>query len=129
MANSVGDIIIRQGANPWEHELRTAEALASAGLTVIFLAPDNENHHKNADVEIDGIVYEMKSPKSNRLSNVQRTLQKALDQSSNVIYDTRRIKDLMDSQVERELRKQAATSKRLKRLLLVTKKRQVITIK
>lgn len=128
MTSKKGDIIIRQGANPWEHEIRTAEALAKAGYTVIFLTPRNGQYVKSADVEMDGVAYEIKSPQSNRLTNIQRTLQKALSQSSNVIYDSQRVKDLTDAQIERELRKQAATSRRLKGLLYINKKRQVIRI-
>lgn len=124
-----GDIIIRSGAKPWPHELRTAEALAAHGLTVSFLAIKDGEHRSSADVEIDGVEWEMKSPVSGSLSNVQKTLRKAAHQSSCVIYDSQRVKNLTDKQIERELRKQAQAFRSLKHVMFVTKKRDLLDIK
>ena len=127
--SEAGNIIIKGGVKPWPHELRTAEALAAHGLTVTFLVRKEGEHQSSADVEIDGIEWEMKSPISNNLSNVQKILRKAAHQSSCIIYDSQRVKNLTDQQIERELRKQAKAFRSIKHVIFVTKKRDLIDIK
>ena len=99
------------------------------GLTVSFLVRKEGEHQSSADVEIDGIEWEMKSPVSNSLSNIQKTLRKAAHQSSCIIYDSQRVKNLTDQQIERELRKQAVALRSVKHVIFVTKKRNLIDIK
>ena len=127
--SEAGNNIIKGGVKPWPHELRTAEALVAHGLTVSFLVRKEGEHQSSADVEIDGIEWEMKSPVSNSLSNIQKTLRKAAHQSSCIIYDSQRVKNLTDQQIERELRKQAVALRSVKHVIFVTKKRNLIDIK
>lgn len=47
----------------------------------------------------------------------------------NVIYDSQRIKNLTDAQIERELRRIAPMLKALRNLLFVDRKRRIIVIK
>lgn len=124
-----GNILIRKGAEPWPHERYTAEALCAQGYDVEFLPVRHGERQSSADVRMDGCEWEMKSPISGRLSNVQKTLRKAAHQSCFVIYDSQRVKNLTDFQIERELRKQAALLRSLKRVIFVTRKRDVIDIK
>ena len=129
MATRKGMIIIRPGANVWPHELKTAEALAAAGYTVEFIRKSEEQHATSADCVIDGVVWEMKAPTSGQLRRVQRTLRDALRQSSNVVFNSRRMKSLPDKAIERELRKWAGELKRLDKLLFVGRGGAVIDIK
>ena len=129
MTTQKGKIIIQSGANVWPHELKTAEALAAAGFTVEFIRKSKEQHATSADCIIDGVVWEMKAPTANQLRRVQRTLRDALKQSSNVIFDSRRMKGLPDKAIERELRKWAGELKRLDKLLFVGRGGAVVDIK
>ena len=52
-------IFIAPGRRPWKHELRVAEILALAGHYVEFLA---EGNLPTADIKLDGIEFEIKSP-------------------------------------------------------------------
>lgn len=61
--------------------------------------------------------------------NVQKMLRKALHQSCRIVYDSQRVKNLTDAQIERELRKQVNEFKSIKRVIFVDKKRSVIDIK
>ena len=47
----------------------------------------------------------------------------------NVFYDSQRVKNLTDAQIEHELRRIAPMLKALKNLLFVGKKRQVVVVK
>lgn len=129
MTKPTGKIVIQSGIDVWRHELRTADALCAAGYGVTFIERKEGKGRSSADVEIDGFEWEIKSPISSSLKNVQKTLRKALHQSCRIVYDSQRVKNLTDAQIERELRKQVNEFKSIKRVIFVDKKRSVIDIK
>lgn len=129
MSKRQGKIIIAHGLNVWEHELRTAQALADAGNVVEFIRRSEEKRAKSADVLIDGVAWEMKSPTADNLHALDRNLRRGLHQSGNIVLDSFRIKRVPDYAVERELRKLAAELRSLKHLKFVNRKRAVIDIK
>lgn len=129
MAKSKGKIIIAPGINVWPHELKTAEALATAGYTVEFVRRSEVEHQTSADIIMEGAVWEMKAPTSDRTDMIQKNLRRALHQSLNVIFDARRMKKLPDRVIEREVRTRAAELKTLRRLIYVNRKSQVVVIK
>lgn len=124
-----GKIIIDGTCEVWPHELLTAEALARTGYIVEFMPKSNVEYRKTADVLIDGIRYEMKSPTSSHLSVIDKNVKKALSQSDHVVFDSKRMKHAKDSAVIRELQKSVAARRKLKSLLFVDKKRAVHMIK
>ncbi len=129
MNKRCGEIIIAPDIDVWPHELKTAQALASAGYKVEFLKRKMDKHERSADISIDGVIWEMKSPKSNKLKRVERTLRDALHQSPYVIFDSQRVKSLNDGQIQRELKRWAIELKSMKGLIFVTKKRSVFVMK
>ena len=129
MATREGKIVIQSGANVWPHELKTTEALAAAGYTIEFVRRSEEQRAQSADVLMHGEVWEMKAPKSDKESAIDKNVRKALHQSKWVIFDSRRMKKVTDTTVERELRKSAQTLRSMRRLLFVNRKAEVIDIK
>lgn len=130
MTSKHGQIIIQSGANVWPHEMKTAEVLATAGYTVEFIRRNEQLRATSADVIMDGIVWEMKAPKASNMKAVEKNLRKAMNQSNCVIFDSRRMKEVPDHAIERELRICASGRiKKLKRLLFINRKAQVIDIK
>ena len=129
MAIREGKIIIRPGANVWPHELKTAEALADAGYTVEFVRRSEEQRAQSADALMLGEVWEMKAPRADKASAIDKNGRKALHQSKWGIFDSRCMKMIPDSTVERELRKSAQTLRSMRRLLFVNRKAEVIVIK
>ena len=112
----------------WPHEYRCAQALRAAGKTVEFLPAIQGDGVKTADLVMDGIVWEMKSPESTSIKSLQRILRRASKQSSNVIVDTSRATSLSDAAIERELRRLLPFTKSVKRLLMVTKAGDVVDL-
>ena len=129
MSQQQGKIIIARDLNVWEHELKTAKALADAGCVVEFIRRSEEKRAKSADALIDGVVWEMKSPTADNLHALDRNIRRGLHQSGNIVFDSVRMKKVPDSAVERELRKLAAELCSLKHLKFVNRKRAVIDIK
>lgn len=119
-----GRIIIPAGRKPWPHELRVAEILAAAGHMVEFLP---ETSLRTTDILLDGVEYEIKSPRSSTPNSLEHLLKKSLKQSQNIIISLMRING-MHSSILHFLAIQAKTRKRLKKLLVVTKQGRIIDI-
>jgi hypothetical protein len=123
-----GKITIPAKTNVWEHEMKTAKALADAGFEVRFIPKDNGQGVKSADIVIDEIKYEMKAPKSSKLAAVERNLKRAYHQSNSIVFDSRRMKRLTDKSIKKELLKQFRLTKKVKRLLFVDRRGRVVDI-
>lgn len=122
-------VAIPSGAHPWPHEIEAAKALASAGRLVEFIPETKGKQVKTADIQMDGNLWEIKSPESNSLRALQKNLRKALHQASRVVIDTRRMKGISDDLSEHELTKLSREFKSLKKLVLIRKDGTVVDIK
>ncbi|MBR0461017.1 hypothetical protein IJI91_03495 [Candidatus Saccharibacteria bacterium] len=121
----LGKIIISAGRKPWSHEFRVAEILASTGHRVEFL-PEGNLH--SADILVNEVEFEIKSPKSSNANSLEHNIKKALRQSKNIIIDTSRIKKVQNDKIRNFLINQMRSRKQIKKLLLVTKQGKVIDI-
>lgn len=121
-----GRIIIPAGRRPWAHELRVADILATAGHNVEFLP---ESRLSSADILLDGVEYEIKSPLTNKADKLERNIKRGLKQSNNIVFDSSRIKNLRDDNLRRFLIGKAKTQKQIGELIFITKRGQIIDIK
>lgn len=126
MIKKYGKIIIPGDVSIWPHELRVAKILAAAGHTVEFLPTRN---YKTADVLVDGVEYEIKSPMTNKTDKLERVIKRALRQSPNIIYDASRIKTMTDVNLRRFLVNKARQQPQIGRLLMITKRGEIVDIK
>lgn len=111
---------------PKIHEETTAEILA--------------NHFKNdayfletasrgtPDVSINGIEWEIKSPIGDSANNIRKNMREAGLQSRNIVMDLRRSK-LHQTRAIGYIKQYMATSRKLDRVLVIAKTKQVLTIK
>lgn len=125
MANHVGKIIIPANTKPWPHEIKAAEALASSGFIVEFIPKTN---NKSPDVLLNNHAFELKSPLSSNANRIIKNIRQAIPQSENIVLDSLRIKNWPSKKIEQLLRNQILTLPKIKRLLFITKERQVIDI-
>ena len=79
------------------------------------------------DMEMLGIIWEMKSPQGKSKNTIKHTFQKAGHQSSNVIIDLQRCK-LADEDALKDIRYHYKISKRIKRLKVIMKDKKIIDI-
>ena len=84
---------------PWPHELRVANILALAGHAVEFLPKTNM---KTADILLDDVAYEIKSPKDEMIRGFARSME-----AEGANYD-RVLKKMQEEQ--KSLRKKAKKS-------------------
>jgi hypothetical protein len=68
----------------------------------------------------------MKSPKTDKLSAVERNLKRATKQSGNVSIDSHRMSKIHDSSIQRLLVHKCRQQKTIKELLFINRKRQVV---
>jgi hypothetical protein len=125
---SRGTVTIPADINVWDHELKTAQVLARYGHRVEFVVADNGYRIKSADILVDGVPYEIKSPRTDKLSAVERNLKRASHQSANIIIDSRRMSKLHDSTVQKYLLQKLRQQKTIKKLLFVNRKHELIDI-
>lgn len=123
-----GNIIISPGAEVWDHELKTARALVMSGDDVLFLKRSTFEYTPSADIEYKGLTWEIKSQRSSKPEKVVKTVREALHQSPNVIFDSQRVKNLSDKQIEAKLIEASAKLSSLKHLIFINKRREIITI-
>lgn len=127
MSNAVQrkGIYIAPGRKPWPHEMRVAEILAMAGHYIEFL---EESSLHTADIRLDGIEYEIKSPESFNANTFEHKLKDATKQSPNLIIDSSRIKKVRDDKIRSFLVNQVKKQKQIKKMIFVTKQGRIIDI-
>ena len=125
MNNPRGKVIIPASVSPWPHERRVAKILALAGHAVEFIP---ESTMKTADILLDGVEFEIKSPKSGNANSLEHILKKAVKQSNNIIIDASRMKNVRDDNTRRLLVNQVRIRKQIKKLIMITKQGQIIDI-
>ena len=93
--------------------------MAAAGHVVEFVAKREGDHVRTADCLIDGELWEMKAPESDKVARIAKNVRRALHQSPRVVVDSRRAKRLKDDVFRRELKKCASEVRSLKGLIFV----------
>ena len=121
----IGMVIIPDGADPWPHEKRVAKILAASGHCVEFIP---ESGMKTPDIYLDGVMYEIKSPVSDKVDAVERNIVRALVKCQNIVFDSSRMK-VRDYRIIGELIRIRKAGKGVKKLIFVNKQREVIDIK
>lgn len=123
-----GKVIVPARGDVWPHELDTARTLAATRGDIEFIPRITTQGMKTPDIVMGGVQWEMKSPRTNSVKSLQKVLRRATRQSPNVIIDSSRMKGISDAEVEKELRRIVPFIKALKRLVLVTKGRDVLDL-
>ena len=100
-----------------------------AGYTVEFVRRSEQKRVHSADVLINGELWEFKAPISDKSSAVDKNVRKALHQAKCIVYDSRRMRRIPDTQIELELRKSAEVLHSIRHLVFVNRRAEVIDIK
>lgn len=97
-----------------------------AGHNIEFLPETNVS---TADILLDGVEYELKSPFTNKTDKLERNIKRALKQSKNIVFDSSRVKNMRDDNLRRFLIRKAKEQKQIGELIFITKRGQIIDIK
>lgn len=124
----VGLIVVPPGVFVDIHEKLAVDFLAAKmAYDVTFLVPSRHRGAKTPDIEMNGLVWEIKSPKGKSSRTIENNLRLALQQSPNIVLDLRR----MDGRVPtvrllREAERQFALTKSMRRLIIITRQEKHI---
>ena len=122
-----GTVTREGGARPKPHEYITAEALADSGYKVRFIR--SSMNIGMADCYINNTIFEIKAPEGKTTDCVERNLRKAVDhQSSNIVLDSFRMKNVQDRSVQSFLVKRLKKGHGIQRIIFVNRKREAIDI-
>ncbi|MBR3332174.1 hypothetical protein IKG28_00890 [Candidatus Saccharibacteria bacterium] len=116
------------GAHLEAHEYDTIYFLASYGFDIEIIKPSNTPKTSNPDFLIKGAIWEAKSPNGSGSSTIARQFHKAGKQADRLVLDLRRIRLSVDIS-EKEAKKRFASSRNIKRLLLITKDNRLLDIR
>ena len=113
---------------PEPHEVEVAWILARHfGVNVEFLRPSEGYKMKTADIVMNGLIWELKSPTGSSRMTVSNQFRRASKQSTHIVFDARRVhldEDNALSQVRVEMKK-----RRFKAVLFITKAGTVLEIR
>jgi len=111
---------------PEEHEISAARIVAEyINDEVRFIKRRTGYMAHTADIEMQGVEWEMKATLTNKKKTLGGTLRKATKQSKNIIIDCR-MSPLPMEVIENYLRFELVKRKDIKRLLLITKEKKVV---
>lgn len=122
------NIVIPVGMKPRPkiHEETAADILANHFKTdVHFIETASQGM---PDVSIKGIKWEIKSPIGSSANNIQKNMREAAAQSENIVIDLRRSK-LHQRRAVGYIKQFTDRYKKLKRVLVITKSKHILTIK
>ena len=111
---------------PEKHELNTAHFFSEMGKEIKFIRPSNVPDFHRGDFVMNGIEWEVKSPKGKGDRTIVKLYSKAATQADNIIFDLRRCA-VPEKQAISQLEK-LREQKHTKRLLIITKAGALIEI-
>lgn len=128
MQKRIGKVVRPGDVSPWPHEEATAKVLALYGYDVEFVRKSNRDREHSANAYIDGEKWEFKSPRSRLLSAVERNLRRAKNQSSRIVFDSRRMKGVPDEVIMREMLSKVPLISGISRIIYIDKHGECIDI-
>ena len=113
-------ILAQPGDLPKPHELRAATILANEFFNqdVVFL---RRTHGKTPDLDVAGVIWEIKSPKGSSKNTIANNLKAASKQSKRIVIDLFRCKLRQDVALRRIKGYLKEGNHHLKGLIIITK--------
>ena len=120
--------IIPNGVYLQDHEYETILFLTEQGFDIELIPASLEEKTKSADILMNGLVWEMKSPHGSGKWVIKNIMQKASHQSENVIIDIRRLKQAPQERYINEVKQRFESISRLKRLKIIGKRNYFLEV-
>ena len=120
MKKRLGKITVAVGRRPDEREFAAAEVFAKLGFDVEFLLENRTKGAKSADIQMNGVIWEIKSPTGNGKRTVEKQFHRASGQSQNIIIDSR-WSDIEENKFREMVEQQWRSRRSVKRIVLIAK--------
>ncbi len=113
---------------PEKHEYETAKYFAVRGKDVVFIKPSSIPEVHRPDILMDGVEWEIKSPKGSSKRTIENNFRDAVKQSYSIIFDLRRVRIPEDQSIAK-LRREFEARPKMQRLLIIKKNQGLIEIR
>ncbi len=123
--NGSGSITVPRGRLVQSQEMVVATILSWTGDDVQFLS---ENGKVTPDIRYKGMLWEIKSLRGTSKHTVENNIRLALLQSPNIVIDLQLTK-MMDEKCLGYIKQQICLRRRIKHLIVITKKQQIVKLK
>lgn len=125
MQRKKNGVINPNGVSLEKHEYDTILFLTTLGYDIELIPPSHIPNRRTPDFKMNGLEWEMKSPKGKSRSTLEHAFQAAMKQSVNILFDLRRIQ-MPDEKATSTLKHLFDHSKSIKNLLIITKRRKML---
>ena len=115
----------QNGVHLEDHEYATVKLLLALGEDVELIPPSKIKGLQMPDMMLQGLPWEMKSPKGSGKNTIRHTIQNAGHQSCNIIVDLRRCKLSADLALK-DLDYYFKISKRVRRMKVIVDDEEII---
>jgi len=114
---------------PEPHEVEAAWILARHfGAVVEFLQPSEGYKMKTADMVMNGVIWEIKSPTGSGRTTIPNQFHRASKQSSHIVFDARRV-HLSEDVVLAQVRRETARRRHIRAVLFIAKDGTVLEVR
>ncbi len=113
------------GVHLQPHEYHTVKLLLEFGYDIELIPESNIKGIKSPDIIMRGIPWEIKAPEGTSRKTIKHNFQHAAHQSESVIIDLCRCKQ-SEAMALKEIKYQFKLTKRIKRLMVITKFEEII---
>jgi hypothetical protein len=121
----LGKITLAIGRRPEDHEFEVAEVFARLGFDIEFLPENRTKGARSADIQMDGVIWEIKSPTGKGRRTVEKHFHRASGQSRSIIIDSRR-SDIDGETFRKMVERQWKARRSVKRIILIGKDGQTV---
>lgn len=127
----IGTIITPPGVFVDVHEKRVVDFLATErGAIITFLVPNRAVGQKTPDIEMNGLLWEIKAPKGKGSRTIENTLRQASKQSPHIVLDLRRMDGRVPtSRLISEVERQFTQNRSIKHAIVITRQEEAIDFK
>lgn len=112
--------VVTNGVKLEPHEYETVLFLAGMGKDIELLQRSQTPNKKEADFCMDSLIWEAKSPVVNERRALERLFYRASTQSSNLVFDLRRLRG-KDEMAVRIVEDCFRTTRRVRNMYIITK--------
>lgn len=120
-----GAITVPKGRLVQPQEMVVATVLSWSGDDIKFLLEDGKS---TPDIEYRGMFWEIKSLRGNSRHTVENNIRLALLQSPNIVVDLQLTK-MTDEKCLGYIRRQISLRKKIKHVIAITKRQQIVELK
>ena len=121
-------ITYQDGAYPNRDERRVSRILVDKmDEDVLFLAPSRQKGAKTPDIRMQGLSWEIKTPRGKSSRTIENNFRNALKQSRNIIFDLYRIGIRAEKAIA-QINKQSRNNRSTERVFVITKNGEIQVI-